>query len=263
MPSLRNFTRRVRNRVARYFEEIIPGSEIAESIDIDRLICPLRYDLHVRIEFIRLLRDSWPLYTDDLRGFLDRPESRAYYIWFHEVSCARYRPQIYGDERLVMPAFLKRVHETASLWRSIDQNGYDPSTPIRLESARSIRSVNGKTINSTYFAGDGCHRMSCLYVTGQTQLQPEQYKVRVHRDFQPLDNTAILLMHLPLDRTAYLKFISRFYCGGTELDSEEEILRHVASEKASLRAELESVLAVDLPRISPTSEYAVNEVDIH
>lgn len=254
MPSLRNFITRVQNRVTRSREEIIPGSEIAESIDIGRLICPLRYDLNVRIDFIRLLRDSWALYTDDLRGFLDRPESRAYYIWFHEVSCARYRPQIYGDDSLVMPAFVKRVHKTATLWRSIDRNGLDPSTPIRLESAQSIRSVNGKMINSTYFAGDGCHRMSCLYVTGQTRLQPEQYRVRVHGDFQPLDNTAILLKHLPLDRTAYLKFISRFYCGGMELDSEEAILRHVASEEANLLAELESVLGFDLSIISAMTD---------
>jgi hypothetical protein len=243
------FITRVQARVARYRQEIVPGSEIAESIDIARLICPLRYDLWVRIDFIRLLRDEWALYTGDLQGFLDRPQSRAYYIWFKEIVCARYMPQIYRDEKLVKRAFVQKVHETARLWRSIDRNGFDSSTPIRLGSGRSIRSVNGKTIKSTYFAGDGCHRMSCLYVAGQTRLEPEHYEVHVHRDFEPLDNTAILVKHLPLDRATYLGFISRFYCDGLKLDSADQILQHVASKKVGMLPELESVLAFDLSTI--------------
>lgn len=251
MPYLQDLVARVRDRVGGDRQEVISGTEIGESIEIGRLICPLRYDLLVRIEFICLLRDQWALYTDDLEAFLDRPQSRAYYTWFHEIACARYRPQIYGDHSLVMPAFVRRVHETATLWRSIDRDGYDTSTPIRLQSGRSIRTVNGKTISATYFAGDGCHRMSCLYVSGQTRLQPEHYVVRVHDEFEPLDNTSILITHLPLDRAAYLKFISGFYGGGLELDSVDKILQHVASERADLLPELESVLAFDLSRISP------------
>jgi hypothetical protein len=249
MSYLRHFITLVRARVARFRQEIVPGSEIGESIDIGRLICPLRYDLCVRIEFIRLLRDEWALYTDNLSGFLDRPESRAYYVWFHEIACARYMPQLYGNQKLVQPAFIKRVHEAAKLWRSIDRNGYDASTPIRLGSGRSIQSVNGKTTNATYFAGDGCHRMSCLFVRGQTRLEPEQYEVQIRQEFQPLDNTAILIQQLPLDRTSYLHFISRFYCDGRELGSADEILAQVASTKAHLLPELESVLAFDLPAL--------------
>ncbi len=239
---------RVQARVARFRQEIVPGTEIAEAIDIGRLVCPLRYDLWVRIEFVRLLRDEWGLYTDDLPGFLNRPQSRAYYVWFKEVRCALYSPRIYRDEELVKAEFVKRVHETATLWSSIERNGYDRSRPIRLGSGRSIRSVNEKTINSTYFAGDGCHRLSCLYVTGQTRLEPEDYEVHLRQEFEPLDITAILVQQLPLDRTSYLYFISRFYCDGSEFDSADQILQHVASEKPDLLAELESVLAFDLPR---------------
>jgi hypothetical protein len=249
MSYLHGFITRVRAGVGRYRDRIIPGSEIAESIDIDRLMYPLRYDLWVRIEFIRLLRDEWALYHDDLSGFLDRPPSRAYYVWFKEVRCARYLPQVYRDERLVKLAFVERVHETARVWRSIERDGFDSSNPIRLGSGRSIRSVNGKTINSAYFAGDGCHRMSCLYVAGRTRLEPDQYDVRVRRNFEPLDITAILVKQLPLERIAYLQFISRFYCDGLKLDSVDRILQHVASHKAELLPELESVFAYDLPRL--------------
>jgi hypothetical protein len=196
-----------------------------------------------------LLRDHWALYTSDLDEFLNCPQAIAYYIWFHEIACARFIPQIYGDEKLVKPAFIKRVHETARLWRSIDRDGFDSSRPIRLQSGRSIRSVNGKRIDSAYFAGDGCHRMCCLYVIGQTRLEPEHYQVLVHRDFQPLDNTAMLIERLPLARATYLKFISRFYCDGLELDSQDEILQYATYMKAHLLPELESVLSFDLSKI--------------
>jgi hypothetical protein len=172
-------------------------------------------------------------------------------VWFKQVRCALYSTRIYGDEELLKAEFVKRVHGTAALWKSIERNGYDRSTPIRLGSGRSIRSVNGKTINSIYFAGDGCHRMSCLYVTGQTRLEPVDYEVQIHSDFQPLDITAMLVRELPLSLTDYLEFLSRFYCDGTQLHSADQIRQHVRSAKPELLAELESVLAYDLPNLRP------------
>jgi hypothetical protein len=249
LPSFRDLITRVQARVARYRQEIVPGTKIGESIDIGRLICPLRFDLCVRIDFIRLLRDEWSLYADDLSRFLDRPESKAYYVWFKEVRCARYSPELYRNDQLLLPAFIRRVHETARIWRSIERDGYDRSTPIRLESGRSIGSVNGKTISFPYFAGDGCHRMASLYLNGQTRLEPEDYEVHFRRAFEPLDITTILLKHLPLDRTTYLNFISRFYCNGLRLDSADRILQQVARERADLLPELKSVLAFDLAEI--------------
>jgi hypothetical protein len=246
---LHDFITRVHGRVRRYGQEVVPGRKIGEAIDIDRLIYPLRYDLCVRIDFIRLLSDQWALYSQDLDAFLERPQSRVYFIWFREIVCARYRPRIYRDEQLVKQAFVERVHETARVWTSIDQQGYDASTPIRLRSGRSIRSVNGKAITTTYFAGDGCHRMACLYLRGQTKLEPEQYEVQIDRVFEPLDNTATLARKIPLDRATYLKFISGFYCDGLELDSPDRIVQHVVSHKPGLLPELKSVLAFDLPRI--------------
>jgi hypothetical protein len=250
--ALQDFLTRVRARVRRSRRQVVPGRKIAESVPIGRLMCPLRYDLHVRIEFIRLLGDQWALYADDLPGFLERPQSRAYYVWFKEVACARYQRQIYADDQSLQSAFLGRVHETARLWKSITSSGYDLSTPVRLQSGRTIRAVHGKRINSAYFAGDGCHRVSCLYVMGHDRLEPEQYEVEFARTYQPLDNTAILIKKLPLNRTAYLHFISRFYCDGMALDSVEQIRQHVASRNTSLLSELESVLAFDLDSVATT-----------
>lgn len=243
---------RVRARVRRSRRQVVSGRTIAESVPIGRLMCPLRYDLLVRIEFIRLLRDQWSMYADNLSRFLERPQSRAYYVWFKEVACARYRREIYGDDKLLHSAFVGRVHETARLWKSITSNGYDQSTPVRLQSGHSVRTVHGKRINSAYFAGDGCHRLSCLYLMGHDRLEPEQYEVELSRSYQPLDNTAILIKKLPLDRTEYLHFLSRFYCDGMELDSVGAIRQHVASHSPNLLPELDSVLAFDLDHVATT-----------
>src|SRR5690606_21721988 len=126
--------------------------------------------------------------------------------------------------------FVARVHKTAHLFRSIDRDGYDVAHPIRLCSGCSIDEVNGKSVRSRLFPGDGCHRIACLYIVGQSQLQPEQYEVEVREQYQPLDNTALLIRALPLDRLAYLEFVSRFYCGSS-IGQPDEILRRVAVEE--------------------------------
>jgi hypothetical protein len=236
--------KRLQARVDRLRRDVVPGVRIAQYIDIERLICPLRYDIWMRVEFIRLLRDEWMLYQHDPDEFLSRPQARAYYIWFREVACARFHPEIYPHEKLVQGRFRTRVDETARLWQSIERDGFDPIKPVRLHSGRAILDVNGKRVEASFFPGNGCHRIAALYLTGQRQLEPAQYEVEVHRRYQPLDNTAILLRALPLDRTSYLQFLSRFYCDG-EIRDADGILRHVAVEKPSLLPELKSVLAGD------------------
>jgi hypothetical protein len=241
--------RRAWARIARLGQQIVPGSALGESIDIGRLICPLRYDVWVRIEFIRLLRDEWALYRDDLSAFLDRAPARAYYVWFRDVRCVRYHPQVARDPELLESAFMERVHKSARLWHSVDRDGFDVSTPIRLMSGRSIRNVNGKAIRGRYFAGDGCHRIACLHLIGRANLEPAHYEVSIQPSLEPMDNTAILIDCLPIGRAAYLRYLSHFYCDGAELDSADGILHDVASRKPDLLPELESVLAFDLPKV--------------
>jgi hypothetical protein len=237
---------RVQARVSR--GRVVPGRELGDVVDINRLVCPLRYDISIRIDFVRLLKEQWNLYARDLSGFLNLGESQAYYVWFKDVACARFQPQVARDEQRLKPAFIERVHETARLWHSIQTRGYDPSTPIRIRAGHSVRPVNGKLLNARHFAGDGCHRLACLYVGGHTRLLPEQYEVMIQASLQPLDNTATLIRQLPLDRAAYLHFISTFYCQGQSLNTAEAILAHVAASHPGMLAELQSVFAFDLPR---------------
>ncbi len=232
--------------VARCDRRIVPGARVGHAVEIERLVCPLRYDVQVRLEFIRLLRDEWTRYDRDLNGFLEHPAAADYFVWFREVACARFHPEVYRREPAVRRRFRERVHATARLWRSLERDGYRLSRPIRLLSGETVELVNGKALATRLFAGDGCHRMACLWLSGRSHLEPRHYEVEVRRRLEPLDNTAILIRALPLDGRAYLEFLSRFYCDGAALDSVDALLRDVAAHRPELLSELESVLAADL-----------------
>ena len=236
---------RIRRRLSRVVREVVPGTRIGKSVGIGRLICPLRYDIWIRVRFMQLLRDEPSLYQQRPDEFLRRPQARAYWIWYREVACARFHPSAYPHEHLLQARFRQRVEQTAGLWRSFERQGFDRARPVRLASGRVIEAVNGKRVEATIFAGDGCHRLAALYLSGHHCLEPPQYEVEVHRRYRPLDNTAILCRALPLDVRSYVHFLSRFYCDGVILHDLADLVRKVAAEKPRLLPELESVLAAD------------------
>jgi len=222
--------------------EIVPGTKIGIELDIDSLICPLRYDIVVRIEFFRFLEQEWDLYTSNLSSFLNAPPVKNYYIWFKEVATARFEPKLYHHDELIMPKFIERVHKSAALWASMETNGLDASNPIRLRSGKVIHCVNEKKIHAQYYAGDGCHRMACLYVNGARTLQPKDYEVVIFKEFQPLDNTDILYKKLPLSTADYCRFISSYYCNSQELSTINEILQYIETHRHELLPVVRSIV---------------------
>lgn len=240
---------RIWRRVSDYRVRVVPGTALDEAIEIDRLIWPLRYDIWVRIEFVRLLRDEWTLYQGDFQTFRSRPATDMYQAWFKHVCCFRYNPALLEDPVRLEAAFIKRVHRTAQLWRSIEKNGFDASNPIRLMTGRSVKHVNGKVPQTSVFAGDGCHRLACLRLTGQRRLQPSQYEVAIHPRLTPIDNTAVLIDSGVVDREAYVRYLSQYYCDGATSECLDVVLEHVYRQAPDSLPELESVLAHDLTRL--------------
>ena len=222
---------------------IVPGTEIGIGLNIVSLICPLRYDLIIRIEFFRFLEREWDLYTNNLPSFLDAAPVKNYYIWFKEISIARFNPDLYPHENLIKPKFIEQVHTAAALWKSLEDNGLDISNPICLMSGKEIIPVNGKITNELYFAGDGCHRLSYLYVKGVRTLPPNYYQVIIYKKFQPLDNTDILYKKLPLSTANYCKFISSYYCNNLDLNTVDEILQYVDAYRHDLLPVIRSIVA--------------------
>ncbi|KRE33786.1 hypothetical protein ASG82_22270 [Mycobacterium sp. Soil538] len=198
--------------------------------------------------FVRLLRDEWALYENDVDSFRLRPEAQAYFRWFRDIRSVRYEPSLLRDAKRMNSAFLARMDQTARLWQSMSRDGYDISAPIRLASGRTLERVNGKAVNEIVFSGDGCHRIACLQLLGWKHLKPVHYEVALYPRFTPLDITSILIEMGMLDRETYRRYLCEFYGQGTNVKSFEGLEHYLASASPALLEELQSVLTYDLAK---------------
>ncbi len=233
----------------RWQETHVSGLEIGQRIRIYDLVCPLRYDISVRADFIRFLVDNAYLSTADFDAISEHPATKAYYTWFKEVAVRRFLPEIYHDDNRVHERFYERFMNVQALWASMRSQGFDHTYPVRLTSGNLVHEVNGKTVDTSFFAGDGCHRIACLLVMGKDVLEPEEYEVVSRAELRPLDNTALLLDKIPISMSDYLSFISRGYCGGRRLASADEALIYVEEHSPDRFAELKNVFRYDLDHL--------------
>ena len=230
----------------RLYEKRISGVDVGEQIRIYDLVCPLRYDILIRANFISLIAHSQDVSIDNLDYLLRYPAARAYETWLREIEVRRFFPEKYHEDNLFRKHLIKRIRNLKRLWESIQKRGFDYSSPIKLVSGEEILEVNGKVLQSSIFAGDGCHRTACLLVLGNDVLEPKEYEIRLRAKLQPLDNTSILLQKLPISMSEYLSFISRGYCNGQAVNSIEGVLAYVEKNKPDRIAELKSVLLHDM-----------------
>ena len=230
-------------------ERLVAGAEIGERIKIYDLICPLRYDIQIRGEFIRFLAENNYLSGDDIEVILEAPAAQRYQTWYREIAYRRRNPAHSHDENHFREHFRKRVSNVQELWKSMSAKGFDYSQPIRLKSGEVIHEVNGKSFKSRYYAGDGCHRIACLVIMDKEVLEPEEYEVAISQEYSPLDNTAVLLDKLSISMSDYLDFISQGYCGGHKIESAEQALAYVERLCPDRLEELKNVFRYDLGRI--------------
>ena len=211
----------------RWTDRFVSGLEVGQRIRIFDVVCPLRYDILVRADFIAALAENDKLLTIELDELLEIRAAKSYAVWFREVCIKRFSPDIYHDENLVRQRFAIRVEKTKRLWESISLNGFDLTQPISLRSGEAILALNGKKVGASIFAGDGCHRIACLLVMGKTYLEPNEYRVWMQSEFQPQDNTALLIDKLPITEADYLTFISRGYCEGRTLTTANDAVAYL------------------------------------
>lgn len=230
-------------------EELISGNEIGEQIKIYDLICPLRYDILIRADFIDFLAKNDYLSENDLDAIIKAAPAQRYQTWFREIAYRRRNPEHSHDENHFRERFYQRVRKVQELWKSINANGFDYNQPIRLKSGEVIREVNGKSFETRFYAGDGCHRIACLWVMGKEVIEPEEYEVAMSEEFIPLDNTAVLLDKLSISMSDYLNFISQGYCRGHIFDNAEQVLAYVGRHSPDRLEELKNVFRYDLSHL--------------
>ena len=229
--------------------EVVPGEAFGDEVEIESLVCPLRYDIIVRTDFLAYYLGHRAVYARDLDEFMAHPAAQAYFVsWSKDTS--RSRPWLAEDQNYVRREFRARMQRALKLCDSLEQSGFDNRHPIELRSAAVIRHEHDKQVSRQFYAGDGCHRIAHLLLHGHTKLAPSQYRVRVYEDFQPRDNTYLLLGSVIGTEADYCRFISRYYCAGETFETPADILRHVERHSPSQLDEVTSVMSVDLKRLA-------------
>jgi hypothetical protein len=238
--------RRARRLVHRASRRRTAGTE---PVRIDELVSPLRYDVLVRERFLGSIAGGAG--EGGLGAAVASPEGRAYSAWFRGIVIPRFRPELIGDDGAIEALLADRVRRSVELQASFAAGGYDPAQPILLQSGlRIAATATGKRIERRLFAGDGCHRLALLRLNGVTELEPGAYRVETAPVLTPIDNTAALIPLLGLSRGEYFEFLSLSYSPGVSCRDEAELRGRVASRTPGRSAELDGVLAADLPLLA-------------
>ena len=223
-----------------------------ESIPIDRIVSPLRYDILVRQRYFEVIREHRALAEEDFEAFMDLSRHQPYFAWFTQVVIPGYRSEMVGDDERVDAAFERRVRGCIALHDAFESTGYDRRRPIILRTGDQIAPTStGKRLARRIYAGDGCHRLACLRVAGVDVLEPDMYRLHVAEVFTPRDDTALLLRVMAIRPSDYFSFLSLSYAD-RELHSEEALLDHVRSTDPDRLPEVQKVIAVDSPLLTAT-----------
>lgn len=226
-----------------------------EPISIDHLVSPLRYDIVVRERYFAFLREQRALAERDFPAFMELSRAEPYFAWFTRVVVpSGNNPDMVGDEERLNAAFERRVRRSIELHDAFESAGYDRRRPIILRTGGEIAPTStGKRLARRVYAGDGCHRLAWLRMSGADVLEPGTYRLHVAQRFTPRDETAQVLDAMPISRPDYFSFLSLSYAD-RDLRSEEALLDHVRSVDPDSLPELEQVIAVDSPRLSATAQ---------
>jgi len=254
---MRRLVTRYLESSSRGFRRRIPGLlRIAyqrgrEPIPIDHLVSPLRYDILVRERYLAVVRERRALAEEDFGAFMELSRQQPYFTWFAQVVIPNSNhPEILDDDERLNAAFSLRVRRSIALIDAFQSTGYDRGRPIILRTGEEIAtSSTGKRLARRTYAGDGCHRLALLRLSGLEALEPNMYRLHVAQAFTPRDHTALCLSAMPVSPREYFSFLSLSYAD-RELPSEQALLDHVRSADPDRLPELRQVIAVDSPLLA-------------
>ena len=220
-----------------------------DELEIAPIVSPLRFDITVRLRFLRFYMDNRDLYRDEFDRFGRLAREHDYFVWFRRIMCVNWQPHVLADESLFARAWEDRLHASADLVGSFERRGFDPRFPVTLYAGRKVlETPTGKRVSRAVYAGDGNHRIAMLLAAGQRTLLPGQYRIKRFRRLRPSDTTPELLRLLELPEEAYLEFLRQGYPelrierrdGGIEVEP----------PGTAAEAEVRSVLRVNQPQLS-------------
>ena len=225
-----------------------------EPVRIDELISPLRYDIRVRESYFAFLREHRALASEDFGAFVELSRTLPFFRWFTRVAIPEFHPRWGGDAEAVNASFERRLRKVVAMYDDLETRGYDPQRPIVLRTGDEIRPTRtGKRVAARIYAGDGCHRLAWLRLSGVTELEPGTYRLHRARQFTPRDVTSLVLGAMEITPQEYVSFLSLAYADEV-LDDEAALLDHVRSRSPDREQELRDVIAADAPLLSRGAE---------
>jgi len=227
--------------------------ELAEGIAITELVCPLRYDVYVRREFLSFYRAHRDLYENDFEAFVQRARASSYYIWYMQSEAVRCNAHLRDHPDALEQAFAKRIRRSVELYQRITREGYSAQYPITLKSAERLLPPTtdragpstGKSVSNRYFLADGCHRVAVLMELGYRVIPAEFFRVKCYREFSPFDSTSLLARALPLDERTYFRYLSTRYCAPRSFERRDPFLNYIQVQRPYVFAEVLSVVLAD------------------
>lgn len=221
--------------------QYLPG---VEAIKIDEIVSPLRYDILIRLEFLRLIHKERDTIGSNFEVFFNKTLGTNYYTWYVE-TLRFYRSEALNSEDKLRTSYRKRVLSTLKLYRSFCDKGFDPREPITLATGKNVLPTDtGKRLPLDIYAHDGCHRIALLMFSGATTLQPGQYRLKRFQECRPLDRTNKLLPHLHLSEMEYCEFISMAYSEKAHTTF-DELSASVKQHSPARVGELENIIRID------------------
>lgn len=209
------------------------------------LVSPLRYDILIRLDYLRFFAENCDLFSGDFYRYVELTKEHPYYRWFSQVS-KRGRRLERADPTLRDAAYAQLLQRIALLFHSFQERGFDPKTPIPVVTGDFIRSTTtGKMLRQRYFACNGSHRLALLLFFGQDILLPGMYVVKRFRAYTPLDNTLPLLRALRVTEAQYFSFLSIRYAQGRTFSTREALFSWVRENDPKNHDELQSLVTRD------------------
>lgn len=227
--------------------------ELAGGIPIAELVCPLRYDVHVRREFFSFYAAHGELYRNDPETFVARARETPYYVWYMDSEAVRCKPHLRGNRVALEDSFVERVRRAIDLYERVMAHGFSPEHPITLKTAEHLLPPTtdrdgpptGKIVSAKYFLADGCHRLALLIELGYHVLPAEFLRVKCFQEYSPFDSTSLLTRALALDKATYVRFLSTRYCAPRSFTQVGAFLQYIRAHKPELLDEALSALTVD------------------
>lgn len=178
----------------------LPDDEHPDTIDIAELVHPLRYDIIVRKDFIETYAADRDRFAQDWELYRTTARRHPYRTWYEKIMVDRLKPHLRASAFDLEAAFDHRIRETARVCDSILDDGFDAAHPIVPYAGLAVRPTRtGLAYRQRWYMGDGCHRLATLMAQGRRELPRAWFRIKVFSRLEPIDNTALLEPHLPIE----------------------------------------------------------------